>query len=116
MNLIERALTWDQTNQHPDEAQRLLNELAGEIERLWAFEKNFNEVVRPAFTDQCQVMADALNERNAEIARLKATVDTVALQGAWFEGYHRAAAHFGPIVSNLMGAIGFMEAEDDHEG
>lgn len=106
MNLIERAQTWKVATTTALDTANLLHELAGEVQRLWAFEQEIKTVVAPAWqrdlTELHQRLGKVETESAAEIERLKAATDTAALNHAWNGGFTTAAKAFNTIVSYLL--------------
>jgi hypothetical protein len=116
MNLIERARNWATVGKNGT-ANILLEELAGEVERLWAFEKDYTDVVVPAWHATSDNLHRQKRELEAEIKRIKNTVDTTALQKAFFDGYLAAVRALFPITNTLLTACGFGKPlEDSHDG
>lgn len=110
MNLIERGktLSWETAKNKPSVAVDLIIELTGEVERLWAMEREVKEVTIPTWAGAISELQGRLTHVEeasaAEIERLKNAVDTAALQKAWFNGYRVASEAFNSIVEQLLGA------------
>lgn len=108
MNLIERAKAWDIGDYRAKETSSLFHELAGEVERLWDFERHMKDVEVPGWRAEYGLLQERLKkieaESAAEIELLKNSVDTAALQKAWFDGYRAAAGALNGVVAVLLGA------------
>lgn len=113
MNLIERARQSAKTagsigGLTPIDERALFGELAGEVERLWDFERHMKDVEVPGWRAEYGLLQERLKkieaESAAEIELLKNSVDTAALQKAWFDGYRAAAGALNGVVAVLLGA------------
>ena|SRR6202035_1993222 len=112
-NLIERARTAAFLNS-PSSLQPLLNELAGEVERLWQVESHLSVVEADAIEARLRYsnrVACLEAERDAELARVKSEVDVTAIATAFNSGYKAAAMHTVPIINKLL----FQMTHGDHE-
>jgi hypothetical protein len=103
-SLVERARTAAFMNA-PSSICPLLNELAGEVERLSGIEATHNELVND-FTEARLRWADKIAsvtvDKNAEIERIKSTVDTTAIQNAFYRGFVTAAKQLTSVINTLV--------------
>lgn len=83
----------------------LLNELAGEVERLWQVERQLSMVEADAIEARLRYsnrVACLEVEREAEIERIKSTVDTEAIQKAYYRGYVACAKQMNPMITTML--------------
>ena len=103
-SLVERARTAAFMNA-PSSICPLLNELAGEVERLLAIETTHNEMAQDfieARVRWAERMATLETDKDAEIDRIKSTVDTTAIQNAFYRGFVTAAKQLTSVINTLV--------------
>lgn len=106
-NLIERTRTAAFLNA-PSSLSPLLNELAGEVERLWRVEEDHQELVtdfREARLRWADKIATMEAEHAAEIDSIKSTVNAAAISNGYYRGYVTAAGHLTPIINTLLSKV-----------